>query len=71
VAIAIGIRCGAIPIFRGRGDPYTNRKWLTPIVQHEAQIGETSIRAVVVGRRTVKEAARTGNRIKPGSNVSV
>lgn len=28
--------------FKGRGDPYKGWKWLKPIIQHKAQIGETS-----------------------------
>lgn len=43
---------------KGRGDPYKGWKWLKPIIQHKAQIGETSFRPEVLARRVVRDLGR-------------
>lgn len=44
---------------KGRGDSYKGWKWLKPIIKHEAQLGETSIRQGVVARRVLRDLRRT------------
>lgn len=43
---------------KGRGDPYKGWKWLKSIIQHKAQIGETSFRPEVLTRRLVRDLNR-------------